>query len=158
MYFDNIPKIQYDGVLVADITKKIQFVKDLLSDDSFWFEYDLQQNELPEHIAHNYYGTSTYHWILLIINECYDPIYDWFLSDSELASFVSKKYGANGGIVTHHWVLDDIVYTSNPGGFATIVTNAEYEEELNDAKRTIKIVYPEYIDQVLEEYRKLTND
>ena len=155
MYFDNIPKISYDGLLVTDITKKIQFVKDLLTNDSFWFEYELSQQELPEHVAHDFYGRSDYHWILLIINECYDPIYDWFLSDNELYNFVDKKYGIGNRDAIHHWSLDGVDYNTDPGGLATIITNLQYEEELNNKKRIIKVVFPEYINQVIEEYRKL---
>jgi hypothetical protein len=40
-------------------------------------------------------------------------------------------------------------------GNATIVTNIENEERINDAKRTIKVMRPEYIDLVLRDFRSL---
>ncbi len=38
---------------------------------------------------------------------------------------------------------------------ATAVTNFVYEERLNDAKRTIRIMQREYIDLVIDEFKRL---
>ena len=40
-------------------------------------------------------------------------------------------------------------------GNATIVTNIEHEERINDGKRAIRVMRPEYIDLVLRDFRRL---
>lgn len=40
-------------------------------------------------------------------------------------------------------------------GYVSIVTNMKYEEDVNDAKRNIRVMRPEYIDPVLKDFRKL---
>ena len=40
-------------------------------------------------------------------------------------------------------------------GNATIVTNIEHEERTNDAKRSIRVMRPEYIDLVMRDFRRL---
>lgn len=39
----------------------------------------------------------------------------------------------------------------------TAITYYDYENELNESKRLIKIIKPEYAGQIIEEFRKLTN-
>lgn len=43
----------------------------------------------------------------------------------------------------------------NPLGVSRSVTNIEYEEKKNDAKRTIRVMRPEFIDPLLSDFRKL---
>ncbi len=154
MFFSSFSNILYESKSAVDISKRVAFFGDLVSNDDFWFNYSLSHGELPEHVASDFYGDPNYHWVLLLINNIIDPLYDWYLTDTELSTFTESKYGGNiNG--THHWEIDDILYNSDPGQNSVIVTNLEYEDKLNNSRRTIKVIRPEFIEQISHEYIEL---
>ena len=40
-------------------------------------------------------------------------------------------------------------------GYANMITNISYEEKVNDAKRNIRVMKPQFIDPLLRDFRKL---
>lgn len=87
-----------------------------------------------------------------------------------ISPFYRKKEIVTGGAVLenpstvlHRYVFGGLERGIDMGidesgeslGIANIVTNIEYEERKNEAKRKIKVMRPEYIDPVLRDFRKL---
>lgn len=157
MYFRTMGNIEYGDKTAVDISKRVSFIDKLTNNDDFWFKYTLSDGELPEHVASDFYNKSEYHWVILLINDIIDPFYDWLLTYPELKAFTENKYGENELNATHHWELDDIKYTSDPGLNAVIVTNIEYEDIINEAKREIKVVYFEYVDDIVKEFKEIVS-
>lgn len=60
--------------------------------NNFYVDYIVKDGEKPEHIADRVYGKSTYHWIILMSNQIYNPYFDWPLSDHELEEYILNKY------------------------------------------------------------------
>lgn len=57
----------------------------------------------------------------------------------------------------HHYELGDyVVERSTPG--AAIITFDQYEQNLNDSKRRIRVIRPEYVGQVATQFREAIND
>lgn len=154
MFLDITPKMIYLNRNVVDITVRVNIVKKLLDNENFWFYYQLSENETPENVAHDFYGDSKLHWAILYINEIYDPFYDWYMSDRELIAYCKKKYGDAVWQTTKYWLKDGIKFQSDPGG-GLAVSYYDVESQINLNKQVIKVVYPEYIIQMVEEYRNL---
>jgi hypothetical protein len=59
----------------------------------------------------------------------------------------------------HHYInsFGDIVHSSYAGA-KTAITNYDYEIELNEAKRRIKIIKPEFVAVFVERFTGLLND
>lgn len=101
MYFANFPKIVYDfdlssGVdyrIITDITRNVRLRKQILENISVYDYYDIAEGETPEIISEKIYGTPYYHWVIMLVNQRYDYVNDFPLSQLELDTYIDKKYG-----------------------------------------------------------------
>lgn len=156
MYFNNFPLTYYsldDGAnvkVVTNITLRTVIDDEVKNNYSLYDEYDVLDGETPEILADKFYRNSTYHWVILHLNDILDPRYDWPLTVRQLNLYVEDKY-ANPEAVHHYedvngnWVNSD--YPS-----ATAISNYEYEDRLNEQKRRIKILKPEYVNRIANDF------
>jgi len=194
-YFNYFPKTLYTsdtetGVVVTNIIARFSFEKSYRENSAVYYEYDIQDSDTPEIIAHKMYGNSERHWIVLMMNEIVDPQYDWPLDQRTVISYINDKYTANAsagqtGISwaqqnTHSYYkietrttdstgnkiekklqIDSNTYTNlietttnlnlQDGNAITVKVGKEtksyydYEIELNESKRTIKLIKPEFV-------------
>lgn len=168
MYFKNFPKIQYDvnddgrQQTMTNITKRVRiFDASLLNLVSFDF-YDVGDNESPEGIAHVYYGDAKLHWLIFIANNIVDYYSDWPMSVTQFESYVNSKYDDVNEI--HHYEYAQgsgntktiIEYPNDPANpipsDATAITNFEYEESVQEKKRRIRLIRPEFVGQIRTEF------
>jgi hypothetical protein len=159
-YFEYFPVIRYDvrgeknnsrvqlitNVLVR-IRKKINVVN-----SAFFEQYFISDGDRADTLAHQIYGDSTLHWVIMYANYMTNPYYDWPLPYFDLQKFVAKKYPDNINGIHHYEDADNYVVDSTASG-ATAVTNFIYEESLNDSKRSINIIRGEYIPQIINEFK-----
>ena len=116
---------------------------------------DSKEGDTPESIAHQVYEDSTLHWIIMYGNYMTNPYYDWPLGYRDLQKFVNKKYGVANINNTHHYEDADKYEVDSTASGATAITNYIHEETLNDAKREINIIKPEYTQQIINEFQKI---
>ena len=167
MYFEMFPKIEYDllgngnSIFFTDITKRSVIRKEVLEQISNFDFYDVQNGESAEIIADVYYQNIFLHWIVLMANNITNVYEQWPKSLSNLESYIDEKYGDNANSV-HHYVINqtsgdttkEIILTDNTyHSNATTVSNYQYEVDLNDSKRRIRLIRPEFVSQIIEEYR-----
>lgn len=157
MYFSNPQRIKYDGRVVADMTIRMNIIQSVLANKDLSYDYTLDQGDLPENIAFKFYGDVNLHWIILLTNEIYDPFYEWYMTDAEVLDYSKRVYGDPAYQDIRFWVKDDIIYQTDIGN-AVAVTNYEYETLENDKRQTIKIIYPEYTQQIITRYNQLINN
>lgn len=161
MYFKELGKIEYGEYRVTDITKRTNIVQELLKNQDFFFKYMLNSGDTPEGIAYNFYNDVNLHWIIFMVNEIYDPLYQWYLTYQEVVAYSKLKYGDPDFQYTQYWLFDGVKYkiqpdiTEDPNGLAEAVTNLDTEVITNDARQEIKLVYPEYIDYIVAEFKEL---
>lgn len=162
MYFEDFPKFLYDfeirgerrAFVVTDITRNIRFRRDVLANITVYDEYDVIDGETPEIVAEKIYGDAQYHWVIMLANERFDYRSDWLLDYPRLSSYITDKYGNQADAVHHHEdAKGNIVHSSASG--AVSVSNRQYEEDLNEKKRRIKIVSPEILNTILTNYNDL---
>ena len=161
------PKIEYDllgngnSIFFTDITKRSVIRKEVLEQISNFDFYDVQNGESAEIIADVYYQNIFLHWIVLMANNITNLYEQWPKSLSNLESYIDEKYGDNANSV-HHYVINqtsgdttkEIILTDNTyHSNATTVSNYQYEVDLNDSKRRIRLIRPEFVSQIIEEYR-----
>lgn len=163
-YFTKFPTMLYDFIvnnqrvfyMVRDITINVRFRKELLTNVVQYEHYDIQDGETPEIISEKFYGTPHYHWVIMILNEKYDYVDDFPLSTFELENFITAKYGAGHEHDINHWEDPNtgyIVDSDFPG--AVYVDNYNYETQVNEAKRRIKIIAPELLSVILKQFDEL---
>jgi len=151
MYFDKFPYDVYSlddrqtVQLVKDIFRRITISEELKQNYIIFYFYDVKDGETPEILADKFYGDPNYHWVILHVNEIIDPRFDWPLSTFQLQKFVAGKYGLANVQSTHHWEDGTGNWVNNDYPLATAISNFSYEETLNENKRRIKILKPNYL-------------
>ena len=160
MYFENFPKFAYDFdingerkvLIVSDITRNVRFRKEILSNVTLYDEYDIKEGETPEIIAEKLYGNSQYHWIIMLVNGRYDYIKDFPLTYTALTQYITDKYGVGNESDAHHYEnsMGYIVNYDDPD--AESVSNTAYEEKLNEAKRRIKVISPQLLEKIVQQF------
>ena len=164
--FKYFPKIVYDvrGVLnndqydlITNILRRVRMRLSLLDNTVFFAQHSIVDGETPEQLSYTFYGDSELHWIILYGQQATHPFYDWPLKYYDLSGFVTKKYGSSEVYTTHHYEdADGYVVDSDASG-ATAISNFLYEERLNDDKRQLSVIRPEYTAMITNELKTLVS-
>lgn len=161
MYFKKFPEIYYqfdiNGVktlkVVKDVTANIRFRKAILENITLFDEYDLKEGDTPEIVAAKYYGVSEYHWIVMLCNQRFDWVNDFPLGYHELEAYIADKYVDPYGV--HHYVDDNGFIISADQFPRNEVTNYQYEEAENEKKRRIKLISPDLLATVVNQFKTI---
>ena len=179
MYFSNIPKILYQDrntdtyKLVTNLLRRVKIRAKVKENAVLLDTYDVKDGETPEIIAHKYYGDSEYHWIVLLVNDITDVYHQWPMRYSQFLQFVNDKYSDPYGV--HHYEIaqssgdttktievynNSALYTGDTDFYsnATTITNIEYEENLQNDRRKIRLLDPRYVPQFVEEFEELLKE
>lgn len=161
MYFQNFPNIYYqfeiDNELVLkivkDVTLNVRFRKAILEQITLYDTYDLKEGDTPHVIAHKYYGNAEYHWIVMLCNLKYNWINDFPLGYHAFELMLQDKYANPEGI--HHYENADgfIVNASDP--LSNPISNRQYEDQVNESKRRIKLISPQLLSKILAEFKSI---
>ena len=174
MYFSSFPVIPYDSkgdLQFKDVTNLLRRIgmRTKLKTNTFLYDtYNVKEGETPEMIAHKLYGDSQLHWIILLVNEITDRYHQWPMSGMQFLDYLNDKYSNPDGI--HHYEttqtsgdtkvkievendVDEDAYTG-----LTPITNREYEENEQDKRRQIRLVDPSFVEQFVDEFKKLINE
>ena len=173
MYFGNFRKIGYSldkkyFKSVTDLMSRVKIRDGILDNITLYDKYDVKSGETPENIAFKHFGNPDLHWVILLTNNITDRYYDWPMSEQEFELFIKDKYSNPDSI--HHYEItqssgkqtgngpDDYTHkievNSTVSG-ATSVSNREYESRLQDKKRLIKLLDPQFLPQFLREFNEL---
>src|SRR6056300_1872673 len=174
MYFKNFQKGFYDikgdgnEKLVTDLMTRVKVREKILNESMLYDKYDVPSGETPEVTSFKHFGSSKYHWVILLTNDITDAYYDWPLTEQDFETYITDKYDNPDAI--HHYEItqssgkvtgngpDDyshkIEVNSDTAG-AQSVSNREYEQRLQDERRQIKLLNPNYLQTFIEEFNNL---
>ena len=163
-YFRYFNQINYDvrGVknnvnidVITNLLQRVRLKLNFVKNQAFFAQHQIVDGETPEFLAYKYYGNTELHWVILYSHQATNPYYDWPLTYFDLKKFVIKKYGEANINDTHHYEDADGYEVDSDAPTATAITNFLHEEALNDVKRTINIIKPEYTQQIISEFKKI---
>ena len=169
-YFKDFSFIKYDYTIPQDVKPIIDVVVDLtqriqlnISEEDLaklCDEYIVSDNITPESIAARVYNNPFLHWTILYVNNITDLSAGWPMSGNLLRDFITKKYGAGNEYATHHyetlegvWIDPDFaieIYGIAPKN----ITNYDFEYNINESKRHIKIIKPSYIARFVQSFQE----
>ena len=183
-FFVNYPQISYNisGTKPAKVKTVINLmerakIKNIVLDDVIsYFPYSIKENYRPDHVSNEVYGDVKYTWLIFLINDITDPIYEWPLGSREFGAYIKDKYGtltiAKNTIQHYEQILRTRVEatgTTDPvpearieidettyDTLATTARNIKYcydwEVDRNEAKRDIKLIDRLYVSDILSEH------
>ena len=163
-YFRYFNQINYDvrGVknnvnidVITNLLQRVRLKLNFVKNQAFFAQHQIVDGETPEFLAYKYYGNTELHWVILYSHQATNPYYDWPLTYFDLKKFVIKKYGEANINDTHHYEDADKYEVDSTASGATAITNFLHEETLNDAKRNLTLIRPEYVSNVVKEFKDL---
>ena len=183
-YFSYFPKIKHslkdDGtyVEVTNILKRFAFRDSVEGSVDTFYEHSIEEGERPDILADKLYGNSDYAWIILLFNDIIDPMYEWPLFGQDFTNHITAKYdsvtAANVEIHAYYKILyqgftridrsviktkkvevDLTTYNSLSPNDRSIETAYEYEVELNDNRRKIRVLNSRYLNVVIDQAHTL---
>lgn len=142
--------------ILRNLTHKVVIRKNLIKQVELYYDYVLTDNDRIDELAAKYYGDEKYWWVILIANpNILDSRYDIPMNYSEFIAFIAQKYGSlsNASTTIHHYELSDgtVVDESEPERIE--VSNYDFEDRLNESKRTIKLIRKDYLELIKEEFK-----
>ena len=166
MYFNPFPTISYDPTgsgytnTIKDITTRVKVKQWVRNKAAMFAKYDVHDAMTPEMVAFYLYDNAELHWVVLLFNEITNTYYGWPLSRRDFDAFVNDKY--ENPQATHHYEVIQssgdqsvkINVESDVAG-ALPVTNLEYEAAIQDVKKQIRVLKPEYLNQFVREFQNL---
>ena len=183
-FFVHYPQISYNitGTMppkkktVINIMERAK-IKNIVHDDIVaYYPYSIPEGERPDNTAFKYYGDVKYTWLIFLINDIHDPIYDWPLSARDFVHFIKHKYGTinEAKNKVHHYekivrerveatgtsdpipvakiTVDETTYNALPYAERDIVYCFNWEVDRNEAKRDIKLIDRQYASDILSEH------
>ena len=183
-FFVHYPQISYDisGTKPAKVKTVINLmerakIKNVVLDDIIrYFPYSIKENQRPDHVSDEIYGDVKYTWLIFLINDITDPIYDWPLGTREFGSYIKAKYGtltiAKNTIHHYEQILrtrveatgttdaipearievDVTTYDTLADAARNIKYSYDWEIDRNEAKRDIKLIDRLYVADILSEH------
>jgi len=139
-------QIQGKDVLGIDLTRRQKISQDIKNLESLTTAYTIKDGDTPENIADRLYDNVNDYWIICAVNNIIDISKDWPMTQYVLEQYLLRKYDDIYAI--HHYIsasTNAIVDSDWPSYDRIPVTIFEYETNLNDAKRNIKLPIPEQI-------------
>jgi len=188
-FFQHYPQINYDITGLKPIRTKTAInimvkaqVKNILKNDIInYFSYTIPESERPDITAFKIYGDVKFTWLIFLINDIHDPIFEWPLTSREFGAYVKDKYGSlnTAKNTIHHYEkivrarveatgtseaiplacleVDVTTYNTLDAADRNIVYCYNWEIDRNDSKREIKLIDRRYVADILSEHSEKLN-
>ena len=188
-FFQHYPQINYDITGLKPIRTKTAInimvkaqVKNILKNDIInYFSYTIPESERPDITAFKIYGDVKFTWLIFLINDIHDPIFEWPLTSREFGAYVKDKYGSlnTAKNTIHHYEkivrarveatgtseaiplacleVDVTTYNALDEVDRNIVYCYNWEIDRNDSKREIKLIDRRYVADILAEHSEKLN-
>ena len=168
-----------DYIPVKNLFKKGALREDIFQDLATFTKYIVSGDKRPDNVAFEFYDDSSLDWLVLASNNIVNVKTEWPMSQLEYNQYLLDKYGSYEKInEVHHYETveirngDNVImvqkglkvasdysityFDSRDGGLVTkypvkTVTNYEYEEQLQDEKRNIFLLKPQYLSIALDD-------
>ena len=152
--------------------KRVKFKSSALEDISNYYPYFVKEGERPDIISHAEYGNIGYAYLIMLVNDIQDPNFDWPLNSQVFEKYIINKYGsvtiALSGVKNYFQIIraevartgtservpevkfavDETTFNALGAANRTTLSDYDHEVELNDAKREIRLINPNFIKDI----------
>ena len=184
-YVSRLPDAKIsDYITVKNIFKKNELRPDILNDATVFTDYKIKGDDRPDNVAFELYEDSSLDWLVLLCNNIINIQTEWPLLQNDLDRFLLDKYGtyeklnevrhyetkeikdSNGVVIVPQGlqVASDysITYWDDTiRGYAVEtdvpnpITNYQYEMDIENKKRNIKVLKGIYLGIVRDDMKEL---
>ena len=184
-YVSRLPDARIsDYIRVKNLFKRGFLREDIFQDLSFFTKYQIIGDDRPDNVAFTNYNDSTLDWLVLMANNILNVADEWPIAQSSFDEIMLDRYGSYDTLFNgiHHYETTEVRDSRNriivPSGLKVdsdysitffddnsdqmktltpviSVTNYQYEERVNNDKRSIYLLKPEYIQVVRDDLEDL---
>ena len=176
----NDRKSVYDYQTVKNIFKRAVIRNDIFDEVVAFTKYSVIGDERPDQVAYNFYGDSGLDWVVLTTNNIIHVRDEWPMGSQDFLTYLNEKYTTEQLSNIHHYetkiirdfdgkLIQPEGLTVPAGHSITFLDNGvlktesqltsfsflEHEIDLNDKKRDINILKPEYLSLFLEDFAEI---
>ena len=167
-----------DFIEIKNLFRRAKLRDDLQNNFTVFEKYEIPMGLRPDTVAEELYGSDELDWVVLTVAGILNVRNEWPLSDRDLYEYSLDKYGeslnstrffetketkdSNGRLILPKGKVVDSNFTIPKPGEPTAtlnpvvgISNYEYETRINDEKRNIFVLREEYLQQFLNDMRKL---
>ena len=167
----------YDYQVVKNIFKRAVVRDDIFNEITAFTKYSVVGDERPDQVAYQFYNDSGLDWVILATNNIIHVRDEWPMGNQDFLTYLNGKYTEAELANIHHYETKIIRDSSGtliqpegkrvPAGYTvnfldngtlrsesslTSFSFLEHETDLNDAKRNINILRPEFLGLFLENF------
>lgn len=158
MFFDKFPTTYFSlsdktNIIVTDFLRAVKLDPVLKTNSLMYDVYEAQDGDTAEIISYKFYNSTQYHWVIMLLNEKFDPYRDFPKRDDVLVAYAEKTYDNIDAI--HHYEDEHGNWVDNFNSVGIPITNIEYVREQNEATRSTKILSPEILSSFVQQYTSL---
>ena len=175
-------KSSLDYTEVKNLFRRTKLRDDLQNVFTLFDKYEIPDEFRPENVAEDFYGNDELDWVVLTTAGIINVRNEWPLNNRDIFDYSFEKYGDNlnatrffetkeiknssGSIILEKGKVVDsdfvFKYYDTNGivevkgtNVRTGVSNYDYEVRLNEEKRSIFVLKPEYLQQFLNDFRDI---
>ena len=170
----------YDYQVVKNIFKRAVLRNDVFDEVTAFTKYSIEGDERPDQVAFDFYQDPNLDWVVLTTNNIVHVRDEWPMGNQDFLTYLNGKYTAEELANIHHYETDVLRDSRgrliHPKGLTvpsnysisfldngvlrteskiTSFTFLEHETNLNDDKRQINILKPEYLTVFLEDFENI---
>ena len=170
----------YDYQVVKNIFKRAVLRNDVFDEVTAFTKYSEEGDERPDQVAFDFYQDPNLDWVVLTTNNIVHVRDEWPMGNQDFLTYLNGKYTAEELANIHHYETDVLRDSRgrliHPKGLTvpsnysisfldngvlrteskiTSFTFLEHETNLNDDKRQINILKPEYLTVFLEDFENI---
>ena len=184
-YVSRLPDAKIsDYIRVKNLFRRGFLREDIFQDLTFFTKYQVRGDDRPDNVAFEIYKDSTLDWLVLTANNIVNIQDEWPIPNSVFDELMTERYGTYENLIggIHHYetieVKDarDVVivnqglqvestysvtfFDERAGDMKTVtptipITNYQYEQKINEAKRNIYLLKPKYLQVVRDDLEDL---
>ena len=184
-YVSRLPDAKIsDYIRVKNLFRRGFLREDIFQDLTFFTKYQVRGDDRPDNVAFEIYKDSTLDWLVLTANNIVNIQDEWPIPNSVFDELMTERYGSYENLIggIHHYetveVKDarDVVivnkglqvestysvtfFYERAGDMKTVtptipITNYQYEQKVNEAKRNIYLLKPKYLQVVRDDIEDL---
>jgi len=148
--FEKNGEVYYDGQRLTNIFLQYRLKGFSVDNQKYLVSYTLKDGETPETIMTKLFNSPDMDWVLLLINKRLNSYDEWPLTYEALNAYMDDKYGATHLDDIHHYIDEDgFIVNANPP-YTKAISNRDYEYDVNDAKRYIKLPTNDFMNNFVE--------
>ena len=184
-YVSRLPDAKIsDYIRVKNLFRRGFLREDIFQDLTFFTKYQVRGDDRPDNVAFEIYKDSTLDWLVLTANNIVNIQDEWPIPNSVFDELMTERYGTYENLIGgihHHETIEvkdarDVVivnkglqvestysvtfFDERAGDMKTVtptipITNYQYEQKINEAKRNIYLLKPKYLQVVRDDLEDL---